>query len=148
MCSHLISKYYSWLVPAGTKISLKLSIVPHDSTDASSGRASADVDSTTKKYRQWMRENYLACIESLQRLMFHTELEVRWLSLTSLLNLIQAEGLAHQLLSHSFIFPNTFFHIIVSHLLNDEQNMQELIGQFREYLKYDDVRFYWLKNIA
>lgn len=95
-----------------------------------------------------MRENYFACVESLQELLCYTEPEVRWLALTSLLSLIQSEGFAHQRLSRSYIFPNTFFHVIVSHLLSKEEDTSDLISRFQEYLKYDDVRFYWLKNIA
>ena len=145
VCCHLISKHYSWLVPAGTKLSLKLAATTHSSpTPTSDARG----DKTTKKYREWMKQNYLACTERLLQLLCHRELEVRWLALGSLVKLMQAEGSAHQRLSHAYIFPNTFFHMVVVHLLNNVEDMSDLIGRFREYLEYDDVRFYWLKNIA
>ena len=139
VCCHLISKYYSWLVPAGARLTLKY---------ADSTHSSASSDDTTKKYRQWMKENYLACSERLKQLLCHNEPEVRWLALASLMRFIQTEGSTHWRLGHTYIFPNTFFHVIVSKLLSSEEDMRDLIGHFHEYLDYDDVRFYWLKNIA
>lgn len=95
-----------------------------------------------------MKQSYLACIERLLQLLCHSEPDIRWQCLTSLMKLVQAEGSTHQRLSHAYIFPNTFFHVVVSHLIDNEEDVSHLIGQFQEYLDYDDVRFYWLKNIA
>ena len=145
MCCHLISKYYSWLVPAGASLSLKPASVSTPSYDT---QVDSDHEDTTKKYREWTKQNYLSCIESLQQLMRHSDHTVRWLALASLMKLIRAEGHAHQKLGHTYFFPNTFFHVIVSVLLCCEDDMCELIERFQEYLAYDDVRFYWLKNIA
>ena len=73
----------------------------------------------------------------------------QWLSLCSLMSLVECEGVAHQSNTKAYIFPNTFFHTIVTHLLDDSDNRSNLIGRFTdEYLKYDDVRYYWLKNIS
>lgn len=95
-----------------------------------------------------MKQSYLACTERLLQLLYHNQPDIRWQCLTSLMKLVQAEGSTHQRLSHAYIFPNTFFHVVVSHLLDGEEDMSNLIGRFQEYLDYDDVRFYWLKNIA
>ena len=142
VCCHLVSKYYTWLVPAGIKLSVKLSTsVTHHVPVSSS-------DDTTKKYREWIKQSYLACTERLLLLLCHTDPDIRWQSLTSLVKLVQAEGSTHQILSHAYIFPNTFFHVVVSHLLSSEEDMSDLTDRFQEYLEYDDVRFYWLKNIA
>ena len=142
VCCHLVSKHYTWLIPAGTKLSAKLGT---SSTHVSVSQSS---DDTTKKYRDWMKQNYLACTERLLQLLCHNEPDIRWQCVTSLMELIQAEGSTHQRLSHAYIFPNTFFHVVVSHLLDGEEDMSNLIGRFQEYLDYDDVCFYWLKNIA
>jgi len=64
------------------------------------------------------------------------------------MKLIQVEGSAHQATCHGYVFPNILFHQVVTHLLDSTRDMGHLIGRFQEYLEYDDVRFYWLKNIA
>ena len=65
------------------------------------------------------------------------------------MSLVQAEGHSHQLTAKAYIYPNNLFHNIVSHLLDNDANRCDLIGQFADkYLQFDDVRFYWLKNIA
>ena len=70
------------------------------------------------------------------------------LALCSLMKMVQAEGSAHQATYHGYIFPNVLFHQVVTCLLDNTRDMRHLIGQFEEYLTFDDVRFYWLKNIA
>ena len=142
VCCHLVSKYYTWLLPAGTKLSTKLS------TSGTHVPVSPKSDDTTKKYREWMKQSYLACIERLLQLLCHNEPDIRWQCLTSLMKLVEAEGSTHQRFSHAYIFPNTFFHVIVSHLLDNEEDVSYLIDRFQEYLDYDDIRFYWLKNIT
>jgi U3 small nucleolar RNA-associated protein 19 len=141
VCCHLVSVHYTWLVPAGTKLSANTS-------GGTRVPVSPSNDDTTKKYREWMKQSYLACIERLLQLLCHSEPDIWWQCLTSLMKLVQAEGSTHQRLSHAYIFPNTFFHVVVSHLLDNEEDVSNLIGRFQEYLDYDDVRFYWLKNIA
>lgn len=135
VCCHLISKYYGWLIPAGTKLSVKSAHVPVSTDDA------------THKFRQWMKQNYLACNERLLQLLCHSQPEVRWLALKSLLKLVHTEGSTHQKLRHTYLFPNTIFHGVVSNLLNEE-DMHCLISRFKDYVNYDDVRFYWLKDIS
>lgn len=142
VCCHLVSKHYTWLVPAGTKLSAKLS------TSATHVSGPQSSDDTTKKYREWMKQSYLACTERLLQLLCHSESDLKWQCLTTLMKLVQAEGSAHQRLSHTYIFPNTFFYVVVSRLLDEEEDMSNLIDRFQEYLDFDDVRFYWLKNIA
>ena len=70
------------------------------------------------------------------------------LALCSLMKMIQTEGAAHQATYHGYIFPNVLFHQVVTCLLDNARDMKHLIGRFKEYLEFDDVRFYWLKNIV
>lgn len=138
VCCHLIAKYYGWLIPEGTKLSLKVA----------STHVPVSSDDTTEKFRRWMKQNYLACNERLLQLLCHSQPEVRWLALKSLLKLVRTEGSTHQKLSHTYMFPNTIFHVVVSNLLNNEEDMHCLISRFQDYVNYDDIRFYWLKNIS
>ena len=77
------------------------------------------------------------------------ELFLQWTTLCCLVSLVQVEGHTHQSTLKGYVYPNNLFHSIVSCLLDDDTNRGDLIGQFAdEYLHYDDVRYYWLKNIA
>lgn len=69
-------------------------------------------------------------------------------SLSTLLSLIESEGSTRTLTLHTYSFPNSLLHQITEHLLDDQTDMSSLIGQFEEYLAYDDVRFHWMKNIV
>jgi len=130
--SHLVREHYTWLVPAGVK----------RQRDPQSG------SEVTQQYRDWMRQNYTVCLDRLLHLIHHDNNGVQDAGLCSLMKLIQAEGSAHQATCHGYVFPNILFHQVVTRLLDSTRDMGHLIGRFQEYLEYDDVRFYWLKNIA
>ncbi len=55
--SHLVTKHYSWIVPAGAR-------------GAGTPKPPRD-DDVTARYRDWMRENYVFCLEKLQELTNH-----------------------------------------------------------------------------
>lgn len=40
-----------------------------------------------------------------------------------------------------------FWQKVVSSLLTSEENQEELIGRFQEYLEYDDIRYNYMKHL-
>ncbi|XP_064400070.1 nucleolar complex protein 4 homolog B-like isoform X2 [Halichondria panicea] len=136
--SHLVSKHYSWIVPPSVRGAVKANPPRERGSDDLAGQ-----------YQKWMRDNYVFGLEKLQELTHHEHKEIQWTALCSLVSLVQVEGHTHQSTLKGYIYPNNLFHSIVSCLLDDDTNRGDLIGQFAdEYLHYDDVRYYWLKNIA
>ncbi len=67
------------------------------------------------------------------------------------MNLICAEGSAHQTLCHAYHYPNALFYRVTSAILDSSKDMTGLVDYFKGYkgyMRFDDVRFYWLKNTA
>ena len=95
-------------------------------------------------FSQWLFEKYLLCVQKLLALMHHDGNDVREFAVCTLMKFVVMEGTQKQA---TVSFPNMLFKKIIKALLDSKHDMKELIGRFVEYMEYDDVRFYALKNV-
>ena len=96
-------------------------------------------------FAKWLHEKYLMFIRKLLELMHHGGVEVREFAVCTLMKFVVGEGARRKATAG---FPNTLFMKIVEALLEPKHDMRELISRFVEYLEYDDIKFYVLKNMS
>lgn len=105
-----------------------------------------DQESPEDVFGAWLYEKYLAVINRLLKLLNHKISDVQELSLCTLMKLLVAEhkGLVTQ---NKSLFPVVLYGKILDELLNDEHDISGLIDRFGEFVEYDDIRYYTLKNL-
>ena len=93
-------------------------------------------------FHHWLHEKYLVTIKRLLYLLHEDSQNIRELALCTLMKFVEGEG------ENDRRFPNNLFRQICDALLDKKHNMKICIERFAEYLEYDDVRFFVLKNLA
>ncbi|KAK3085127.1 hypothetical protein FSP39_024825 [Pinctada imbricata] len=108
----------------------------------------ADEDLTKEeKYKQWLNDKYSTVIDILIQFTSSDNKAVREHSLCTLMKFVQQEGQTPitKLRDRQVYFPAKLFEKILSALVSDTTDKQDLIGRFLEYADYDDIRYYVLK---
>ncbi|XP_067862272.1 nucleolar complex protein 4 homolog [Heptranchias perlo] len=104
-----------------------------------------------KKYKIWMRHRYNSCIEQILNLMIHKSDQVQEVALCTLMKFVQAEGrwpLFKYEEEEHYTFPRELLKSVVERLLQVERDSSSQLARFREYLEYEDIRFYVMASAA
>ncbi|EDO43971.1 predicted protein [Nematostella vectensis] len=114
-------------------------------------KSETDNEETTEDpddvFATWLNDKYIVVVRKLLECMHKTDQSVKELALCTLMKFVIAESKAKARANKNPTFVNSFFRKIFDGLVNPNHNMAELIARFEEYLEYDDVRFYVLKNL-
>lgn len=94
----------------------------------------------------WLHEKYLLTLNRLQDLLRVGSQSVKEFSLCTIMKFLVEE--AKQIQKSFHFFPNILFRQTCDVLFDGRYSMKNCIERFDEYLEYDDVRFYVLKNLA
>lgn len=95
-------------------------------------------------FSSWLHEKYLLTLRRLLRLLRVGSQNIKEFSLCTLMKFVAAEGEQKSYLG----FPNETFRQICDVLFDGRQTMKDCIERFAEYLDYDDVSFFVLKNLS
>ncbi|KAM5193521.1 nucleolar complex protein 4 homolog [Mantella aurantiaca] len=109
-----------------------------------------DSMSAEEKYKIWMRHRYISCISCLVDLLNHDSFQLQELALCILMKFIVLEGkfpLEAAKWKDGYRFPCPLLRSIVTGLLPKDKDSSALITRFKEYLEYDDVRYYTMHFI-
>ncbi|XP_022336832.2 nucleolar complex protein 4 homolog A-like [Crassostrea virginica] len=100
-----------------------------------------------EKYKVWLKERYNDVVGKLIQLVHHENLNVRELSLCTLMKFLSEEAQlpAAKHTQPRTHFPLTLFRRIVHALTSESIDLTSLIGRFQEYLSHDDVRYHFMK---
>ena len=90
----------------------------------------------------WLHEKYLLTLKRLLYLLSVGSQNVAEFSLCTLMKFIIEEGKLMK------CFPNELFRQICDALFDGQHSMKNCIERFAEFLEFDDVRFYVLKNLG
>ncbi|CAG8684328.1 7198_t:CDS:2, partial [Cetraspora pellucida] len=96
------------------------------------------------------RENYIHYVNKLCLFLSHEEPSLQVSSLNILLELLKTESIHLTTSSGTYHFSNNHFYRVVEGLIDNENFSEHLQTEFIEnyWNKYDDLRFYFLKNAA
>lgn len=100
-----------------------------------------------EKYKLWLKERYQDTIAKLIQLVHHENLNVKELSLCTLMRFVLEEAqlpAAIHCLSRTH-FPEALFRRVVHTLTSASCDSTALIGQFKEYFSHDDVRYHLMR---
>ena len=90
----------------------------------------------------WLHEKYLLTLKRLLNLVRIGSQNVKEFALCTLMKFLVEEAKQVQK------FPNVLFRQTCDALFDGKYSMKDCIERFAEYLEYDDVRFYVLKNLG
>ena len=111
----------------------------------------ADDNNAEMVFAKWIHEKYLDFVRKLLDFLGTKETHVEKATLDSLMELLFADHKAivsSKFQKLSYYFPNTLFYKIISHMLHGGNGQEDLIEYFaNQYLSYDDIKFYCMKNI-
>lgn len=93
-------------------------------------------------FSYWLHEKYLLTLRRLLNLLRTGTQNVKEFALCTLMKFLVEEAKQVQK------FPNVLFRQTCDALFDGRYNMKDCIERFAEYLEYDDVRFYVLKNLG
>ena len=93
-------------------------------------------------FSYWLHEKYLLALRRVLNLLRIGSQNVKEFSLCTLMKFLVEE--AKQVRK----FPNGLFRQTCDALFDGRYSMKDCIERFAEYLEYDDVRFYMLKNLG
>jgi len=116
----------------------KLHFLPQQRRTAKDSQDPQDVFSC------WLHEKYLLTLKRLLHLLSVGSQNIKEFSLCTLMKFVVEEGKQKSPPS----FPNDLFRQICDVLFDGANSMKYCIERFVEYLEYDDVRFYVLKNLS
>ena len=92
----------------------------------------------------WLHEKYLLTLKRLLHFLSVGSQNIKEFALCTLMKFVVEEGK----LKSSDCFPNKLFRQICDALFDGRYSMKNCIERFAEFLEYDDVRFYVLKNLT
>lgn len=100
-----------------------------------------------EKYKLWLKERYKDAITKLIQLVHHENPNVRELSLCTLMKFVSEEAKfpAPKHSPSKTHFPVALFKRVVHTLTSASVDLNSLIGRFKEYLPYDDVRYHLMR---
>lgn len=100
-----------------------------------------------EKYKLWLKERYEETIAKLIQLVHHENLNVKELSLCTLMRFVleEAQLPAAKHCQSKTHFPVALFRRVVLTLTSASCDSTALIGRFKEYLSYDDVRYHLMR---
>lgn len=116
----------------------KLRHVPQQKGTAKDSQDPLDV------FSYWLHEKYLLTLKRLLHLLSVGSQNVKEFALCTLMKFIVDEGKQKS----PPCFPNDLFRQICDVLFDGRYSMKDCTERFAEYLEYDDVRFYVLKNLT
>ena len=93
-------------------------------------------------FSYWLHEKYLLTLKRLLNLLRIGSQNVKEFALCTLMKFLVEEAKQVQK------FPNVLFRQTCDALFDGRYSMKDCIERFAEYLEFDDVRFYVLKNLA
>lgn len=93
-------------------------------------------------FSYWLHEKYLLTLKRLLNLLRTGSQNLKEFSVCTLMKFLVEEGKQVQK------FPNVLFRQTCDVLFDGRYSMKDCIERFAEYLEYDDVRFYVLKNLT
>lgn len=93
-------------------------------------------------FSYWLHEKYLLTLKRLLNLLRTGTQNVKEFALCTLMKFLVEEAKQVQK------FPNVLFRQTCDALFDGRYSMKDCIERFAEYLEYDDVRFYVLKNLG
>jgi len=93
-------------------------------------------------FSYWLHEKYLLTLRRLLNLLRIGSQNVKEFALCTLMKFLVEEAKQVQK------FPNVLFRQTCDALFDGKYSMKDCIERFAEYLEYDDVRFYVLKNLG
>ena len=93
-------------------------------------------------FSYWLHEKYLLTLRRLLNLLRTGTQNVKEFALCTLMKFLVEEAKQVQK------FPNVLFRQTCDALFDGRYSMKDCIERFAEYLEYDDVRFYVLKNLG
>eukprot|EP00124_Ichthyophonus_hoferi_P002678 Ihof_evm3s193 gene=Ihof_evmTU3s193 len=107
------------------------------------------VKDAQSEFREWLHTQYLDFIRVLLAQLDSKQASIQAASLQILMQFVEAESLRLKQ-SSGHVFPNTLFRRIIFALMSSTNYSEELRTLFvnKYLLKYDDVRFYMLKNLT
>ncbi|XP_068675905.1 nucleolar complex protein 4 homolog [Montipora foliosa] len=95
-------------------------------------------------FNLWLHEKYLLTLRRLLHLLSVGSQNIKEFSLCTLMKFVAEEGKQKS----SDGFPNKLFKQICDVFFNGKNSSKACIERFAEFLDYDDVRFFVLKNLA
>lgn len=104
-------------------------------------KATEDSEDPCDVFSHWLHENYSLTLKRLLNLLSVGSQNIKEFSLCTLMKFITDEGKRRD------CFPNELFSEICNVLFDEKKEMKACIERFAEYLDYDDVRFFVLKNV-
>ena len=97
-------------------------------------------------FRSWLHEKYLLTLKRLLHLLRVGSQKVKEFTLCTLMKFLVEEAKHDKKATQCF--PTMLFRQTCDALFDGRHNMKNCIERFAEYLEYDDVRFFVLKNLT
>lgn len=107
-------------------------------------RKTEDSEDPGHVFSRWLHEKYLVALKRLLHLLSVGSQNIKEFCLCTLMKFVVDEGKQKT----SAGFPNELFRQICDVLFDGKHRMKDCIERFAEYLDYDDVRFFVLKNLT
>ncbi|KAM3939934.1 nucleolar complex protein 4 homolog [Leptodactylus fuscus] len=110
----------------------------------------SDSLSAEDKYKIWMRDRYNSCLSRLVEFLYSDFIDVPAMALCMLMKFVQLEGkfpLESATWKDSYRFPRHLLKIVIDGLLYKKDTTGHVIDRFKEFLEYDDVRYYTMSLI-
>ncbi|XP_063855853.1 nucleolar complex protein 4 homolog isoform X4 [Scylla paramamosain] len=101
-------------------------------------------DSARNKLNKWYKEMFEDTLKSFHKLLNHPEKGVQELALSSLLKLLQCEGLHPIIRKTSYGFPYKRLKVIIAEVVSVSEDHRHLVTLLQEYLECQDFLFYTL----
>ncbi|XP_063855851.1 nucleolar complex protein 4 homolog isoform X2 [Scylla paramamosain] len=105
-------------------------------------------DSARNKLNKWYKEMFEDTLKSFHKLLNHPEKGVQELALSSLLKLLQCEGLHPIIRKTSYGFPYKRLKVIIAEVVSVSEDHRHLVTLLQEYLECQDFLFYTLLAVT
>ncbi|KAK8375276.1 hypothetical protein O3P69_020328 [Scylla paramamosain] len=105
-------------------------------------------DSARNKLNKWYKEMFEDTLKSFHKLLNHPEKGVQELALSSLLKLLQCEGLHPITRKTSYGFPYKRLKVIIAEVVSVSEDHRHLVTLLQEYLECQDFLFYTLLAVT
>ena len=99
-------------------------------------------------FRSWLHDKYLLTLTRLLHLLRVGSQNVKEFALCTLMKFLVEEAKHDRNSKSTDRFPTVLFKKTCDALFDGRYSMKNCIERFAEYLEYDDVRFYVLKNLT